>query len=106
MINRNFPLESNILLIMFIKKDYCLVFIVMQDQKLVKEDLVAMDIKVLMHKPMLNGSNIFKYIRVDYLKYDNCHNQGIPAKVRYPIMRDALNATKRPIYFSMCEWGR
>lgn len=21
-------------------------------------------------------------------------------------MRDALNATKRPIYFSMCEWGR
>ena len=74
MINRNFPLESNILSIIFIKKDYYLVFIVMQDQKLVKEDLVAMDIKVLMHKHMLNGSNILKYIRVDYLKYDNCHN--------------------------------
>jgi len=58
MINRNFPLESNILSIIFIKKDYYLVFIVMQDQKLVKEDLVAMDIKVLMHKPMLNGKLI------------------------------------------------
>ena len=47
-----------------------------------------------------------KIFRVDYLKYDNCHNEMIPAKVRYPIMRNALNATKRPIYFSMCEWGR
>jgi alpha-galactosidase len=30
----------------------------------------------------------------------------IPAKVRYPVMRDALNGTGRHIYFSMCEWGR
>lgn len=43
---------------------------------------------------------------VDYLKYDNCHNEGIPATYRYPLMRDALNETGRPIYFSMCEWGR
>ena len=43
---------------------------------------------------------------VDYLKYDNCHNEMIPAKSRYPFMRDALNSTGRPIYFSMCEWGR
>lgn len=43
---------------------------------------------------------------VDYLKYDNCFNKGIPPKTRYPPMRDALNSTGRPIYFSMCEWGQ
>jgi len=42
---------------------------------------------------------------VDYIKLDNCNNQGIPERVRYPIMRDALNATGRPIFFSLCEWG-
>ncbi len=26
-------------------------------------------------------------------------------QLRYPRMRDALNATGRPILFSMCEWG-
>jgi alpha-galactosidase len=43
--------------------------------------------------------------RVDYLKYDNCHNERIPPKSRYPVMRDALNQSGRHIYFSMCEWG-
>jgi len=42
---------------------------------------------------------------VDYLKYDNCFNDGIDPKIRYPPMRDALNATGRRIFFSMCEWG-
>eukprot|EP00808_Paulinella_micropora_P030624 g21985.t1 len=42
---------------------------------------------------------------VDYLKYDNCHNQGIPPRERYPPMSQALNATGRKIFFSMCEWG-
>ena len=42
---------------------------------------------------------------VDYLKYDNCNDDGIDPKVRYPVMRDALNKTGRPIFFSMCEWG-
>lgn len=42
---------------------------------------------------------------VDYLKYDNCFNEGIFPWKRYLPMRDALNATGRPIYFSMCEWG-
>lgn len=41
---------------------------------------------------------------VDYLKYDNCYNDDIPPQERYPIMRDALNATGRPIFYSMCEW--
>ncbi|MFC8790612.1 NPCBM/NEW2 domain-containing protein [Streptomyces cinereoruber] len=42
---------------------------------------------------------------VDYLKYDNCFNQGVDAKKRYTTMRDALRATGRPIVFSICEWG-
>jgi len=43
---------------------------------------------------------------VDYLKYDNCYtpNDALPI-LRYGAMRDALNATGRPILFSMCEWG-
>ncbi|KAK4579689.1 hypothetical protein RGQ29_029376 [Quercus rubra] len=42
---------------------------------------------------------------VDYLKYDNCFNLGIKPEKRYPPMRDALNATGRTIFYSMCEWG-
>ncbi len=33
---------------------------------------------------------------VDYLKYDNCNNQGVDAEQRYTTMRDALKATGRP----------
>jgi hypothetical protein len=43
---------------------------------------------------------------VDYLKYDNCNNQNVPATQRYPAMRDALKRTGRPIVFSICEWGQ
>lgn len=43
--------------------------------------------------------------KVDYLKYDNCHNEGTSVTARYPVMRDSLNATGRPIFYSMCEWG-
>ena len=42
---------------------------------------------------------------VDYLKYDNCYNQGIPSIVRYGTMAEALGKVKRDIFFSMCNWG-
>jgi hypothetical protein len=44
---------------------------------------------------------------VDLLKYDNCGDQVVigPPESRYPVMRDALNATGRPIVFSACEWA-
>jgi alpha-galactosidase len=42
---------------------------------------------------------------VDYLKYDNCYNLGIPGKYRYPAMLDALQKTGRSIYYSLCSWG-
>ncbi|MEV5703738.1 NPCBM/NEW2 domain-containing protein [Actinoallomurus sp. NPDC052274] len=43
---------------------------------------------------------------VDYLKYDNCNNQGRPAAQRYKTMGDALKATGRPIVYSLCDWGQ
>ncbi|TPX58860.1 alpha-galactosidase [Powellomyces hirtus] len=47
---------------------------------------------------------------VDYLKYDNCFNEGQSGTLeksfaRYKKMSDALKATGRPIYYSMCNWG-
>lgn len=42
---------------------------------------------------------------VDYLKYDNCNHEGVPAQERYTAMRDALDATGRDIVYSICEWG-
>ncbi|PIN10614.1 Alpha-D-galactosidase (melibiase) [Handroanthus impetiginosus] len=43
---------------------------------------------------------------VDYLKYDNCNNNGISPKQRYPLMTKALLNSGRPIFFSLCEWGQ
>lgn len=46
----------------------------------------------------------------DYLKYDNCYNEGqegtsLITYTRYKAMSDALNQTGRPILYSMCNWG-
>ncbi|KDR82964.1 hypothetical protein GALMADRAFT_134486 [Galerina marginata CBS 339.88] len=47
----------------------------------------------------------------DLLKYDNCYadfvnsNPPIQLEPHFATMRDALAATKRPIVFSICEWG-
>src|ERR1700749_4559346 len=37
-------------------------------------------------------ANSFASWGVDYLKYDNCNNQGVPWQTRYDAMRDALKA--------------
>ncbi|RPD81798.1 glycoside hydrolase [Lentinus tigrinus ALCF2SS1-7] len=47
---------------------------------------------------------------IDYLKYDNCYNEGragtpLISYERYNNMSRALNATGRPILYSMCNWG-
>ncbi|KAJ3479182.1 hypothetical protein NLI96_g9236 [Meripilus lineatus] len=49
---------------------------------------------------------------VDYLtlEYDNCFNEGRAGTPklsfdRYAKMSDALNATRRPILYSLCNWG-
>ncbi|MHB8814070.1 MAG: glycoside hydrolase family 27 protein [Steroidobacteraceae bacterium] len=43
---------------------------------------------------------------VDYLKYDWCNTGGLDARSAYATMSDALRATRRPIVFSICNWGR
>ncbi len=43
---------------------------------------------------------------VDYLKYDWCDTDGLNAEASYTTMRDALYAAKRPVVFSLCEWGQ
>ncbi|MBK6937871.1 MAG: glycoside hydrolase family 27 protein [Chitinophagaceae bacterium] len=42
---------------------------------------------------------------IDYLKYDWCSTDGINAKEAYATMSKALKVAKRPIIFSLCEWG-
>ncbi|KAL2352250.1 glycoside hydrolase superfamily [Cryomyces antarcticus] len=47
---------------------------------------------------------------VDYLKYDNCYNQGQSGTPklsfdRYNVMSQALNNTGRKILYSLCNWG-
>ncbi|MFJ2192215.1 glycoside hydrolase family 27 protein [Kitasatospora sp. NPDC087861] len=50
-------------------------------------------------------ANLWASWGVDYLKYDNCNNQGIDTQPRYKAMGEALKATGRPILYSICEWG-
>ncbi|MGD0814790.1 MAG: glycoside hydrolase family 27 protein [Verrucomicrobiota bacterium] len=42
---------------------------------------------------------------VDYLKYDWCDVGDLQGPAAYKKMSDALRATGRPIFFSLCEWG-
>jgi alpha-galactosidase len=51
-------------------------------------------------------ANLFASFGVDYLKYDNCNNQGVNAQQRYTAMRNALINTGRPIVYSITEWGQ
>ena len=54
----------------------------------------------------VSDANTYAKWGVDYLKYDNCNNDSINPEIRYPVMRNALNKTGRPIFFSVCEWGK
>ena len=42
---------------------------------------------------------------VDYLKEDWCNTTDINARGAYKLMSEALRASGRPIFLSMCEWG-
>ncbi|XP_068647023.1 alpha-galactosidase 1-like [Aristolochia californica] len=50
-------------------------------------------------------AKIFASWGIDYLKYDNCNNDGSKPTVRYPVMTHALMKSGRSIFFSLCEWG-
>ena len=51
----------------------------------------------------------YKEWNVDYLKYDNCYNEGrvgmINSYYRYRNMSQELMNTGRDILFSLCSWG-
>jgi alpha-galactosidase len=42
---------------------------------------------------------------VDYLKYDWCNTTTQDAPASYALIRQALDASGRPIVLSICEWG-
>jgi alpha-galactosidase len=43
---------------------------------------------------------------IDFLKYDDCYGDSNSDVVRYTRMRNALNATGRPMLFSLCNGGQ
>ncbi|CAF4939065.1 unnamed protein product [Rotaria sp. Silwood1] len=47
-------------------------------------------------------ANTYAAWGVDYLKLDSCYTNETAPQIAYSIMRDALNATGRPIFFSLC----
>ena len=59
------------------------------------------------HQYEEKDAKIFASWDVDFLKYDYCHapTDYKTAMRRYRKMGAALQATKRPILFSICEWG-
>ncbi|KAJ3201085.1 hypothetical protein HDU67_001555, partial [Dinochytrium kinnereticum] len=54
-------------------------------------------------------ANSYAEWEVDYVKMDNCFVEGLVDRdgtiKRYSAMRDALNATGRPMVYSLCNWG-
>ncbi|KAL8515605.1 hypothetical protein ACS0TY_014338 [Phlomoides rotata] len=56
-------------------------------------------------KHELDDAALFASWGIDYLKYDNYFNMGIEPQEMFPPMRDALNATGRAVFYSLCEWG-
>jgi len=54
-------------------------------------------------------ANTYASWGIDYVKMDWCNTNingtQLDPRVQYPQMTKALNATDRPIFFSMCEWG-
>ncbi len=47
-------------------------------------------------------ANTYAAWGVDYLKLDSCYLDGTPTEVEYSKMRDALNASGRAIFYSLC----
>jgi alpha-galactosidase len=50
-------------------------------------------------------ARFYAAVGIDYLKYDWCNTEGITAREAYATMSKALKAARRPIVFSLCEWG-
>eukprot|EP01083_Nonionella_stella_P097792 274902_1 len=55
----------------------------------------------------ISDANTYASWGVDYVKEDSCHaaQDHTTEYENYAAMRDALNATDRPIFFSLCGWN-
>lgn len=63
-----------------------------------------------LHHEELDAETFAHDWEIDYLKYDNCYNEGNSGTPqisyeRYYNMSAALNATGRPIFYLLCQWG-
>jgi hypothetical protein len=107
-----FQMVSQLLLIMFIQENSSLVFI--QVHKSSHSIYFPLHIYILdrgnmtcQRRPGSLGyetkdANTYAAWGVDYLKLDSCYTNGTPSVVEYSIMRDALNASGRAIFYSLC----
>jgi alpha-galactosidase len=50
-------------------------------------------------------ARFYASLDVDYLKFDWCSSDGLNAQESYATMSNALFVAKRPVIFSLCEWG-
>ena len=53
----------------------------------------------------VQDAKTFAAWKIDYLKYDNCNNDGTDPLARYATMGDALAKSGRKIVYSICNWG-
>jgi hypothetical protein len=111
LIRKPFPMVFNRWSIMFIPEDWNLVFTqVCLSFSLTIWRIVDVEdagYKTCGRRPGSLGyekidADTYAEWQVDFLKYDNCFDDGTIPEVRYPVMRDALNQTGRPIFFSLC----
>jgi hypothetical protein len=84
-------------------------FTQIEELKLALQDQVHRIMKLLMPTHMLNGESIISKrtlaMPLRYLLFDvDEYKDHSAAFLQYAKMRDALNATGRPIFFSLCGW--
>jgi alpha-galactosidase len=53
----------------------------------------------------VQDAKTFASWKIDYLKYDNCNNDGTDVLSRYVAMGNALAKSGRKIVYSICNWG-
>ncbi|CUM67099.1 uncharacterized protein PRCAT00004788001 [Priceomyces carsonii] len=63
-----------------------------------------------LHYEQIDAETFAHDWEIDYLKYDNCFNEGNSGTPqisyqRYDVMSKALINTGRPIFYSLCQWG-
>jgi alpha-galactosidase len=50
-------------------------------------------------------ARFYASVGIDYLKFDWCYADSLNVQEAYGTMAKALRAARRPIIFSLCEWG-